>query len=237
MPFTFCHPAIILPFLALKSRWFSATALFVGAMSPDLEYFTRMKIMASIGHDWICGLVLCLPLGLLYCFVYHLLVRNLLIEHLPKYFRERFEIYKDFQWVTFFKKNSIIVIISFIIGFYSHLFWDAFTHEWGFFVRLIPFLKTELLEIPLYKILQHFSTLMGGLVLLVFVHQLPTHPIVSKKFDFVFWLKIVGISFGIITIRFLIHSNDIRFGNLLVTGIMGGFIGLIILAFRPRKYS
>ncbi|SEF46838.1 protein of unknown function [Flavobacterium urumqiense] len=42
MPFTFSHPAIILPFL--KNKKLSATALIIGSMSPDFEYFFRMKM-------------------------------------------------------------------------------------------------------------------------------------------------------------------------------------------------
>ncbi len=50
MPFTFSHPAIVLPFL--KKKHFSATALVVGTMSPDLEYFFRMKIQSEISHTF-----------------------------------------------------------------------------------------------------------------------------------------------------------------------------------------
>nr|WP_291052484.1 MULTISPECIES: DUF4184 family protein [unclassified Empedobacter] len=50
MPLTFCHPAIVLVLKKLKSNWFSMTRLIIGSMSPDLEYFSRMEIVATYIH-------------------------------------------------------------------------------------------------------------------------------------------------------------------------------------------
>jgi hypothetical protein len=42
MPFTFAHPAIVLPLKHLPKRWYSLTGLIIGSMTPDFEYFIRM---------------------------------------------------------------------------------------------------------------------------------------------------------------------------------------------------
>ncbi|WP_240482010.1 DUF4184 family protein [Flavobacterium psychrophilum] len=39
MPFTFSHPAIILPLRYLPRQWFSLTGLIIGSLTPDFEYF------------------------------------------------------------------------------------------------------------------------------------------------------------------------------------------------------
>lgn len=50
MPFTFSHPAIILPFKYLPNRWISMTGLIIGSLTPDFEYFIRMKIESYYSH-------------------------------------------------------------------------------------------------------------------------------------------------------------------------------------------
>ncbi|WP_262496247.1 DUF4184 family protein [Flavobacterium piscis] len=39
MPFTFSHPAIILPLKYLPKNWISLTGLIIGSLTPDFEYF------------------------------------------------------------------------------------------------------------------------------------------------------------------------------------------------------
>ncbi|WP_434297574.1 DUF4184 family protein [Clostridium sporogenes] len=39
MPFTFSHPAIVLHLEKKWNKYFSFTALILGSMSPDFEYF------------------------------------------------------------------------------------------------------------------------------------------------------------------------------------------------------
>ena len=45
MPFTFSHPAIVLPLVRKSGHWFSATGLIIGSLTPDFEYFMRMRIV------------------------------------------------------------------------------------------------------------------------------------------------------------------------------------------------
>ena len=52
MPFTFAHPAIVLPFYK-KPKFFSMTTLIIGSMSPDFEYFLRMKIKSDMSQTLI----------------------------------------------------------------------------------------------------------------------------------------------------------------------------------------
>ena len=232
MPLTFCHPAIILPLKKLKPNWFSMTGLIVGSMSPDLEYFSRMKIEATHSHLFWGVLYFDLPIALIYCFIFHLFIRNILIQHLPNYFKKRFVSFLDFDWINYFKSHWFIVVLSILIGGYSHLFWDTFTHDSGFFVQLIPSLNqiwfTWPIEIKGYKFLQHFSSLIGGLFILVWINYLPKENILPSKFDIAFWIKIVALTLFISIFRFLFFPIDIVLGNIIVVIGMSGFISLMI---------
>lgn len=241
MPLTFCHPAIVLPLKKLKPNWFSMTRLIIGSMSPDLEYFSRMEILATHSHLFWGVLYFDLPIALIYCFVFHLFVRNILINHLPDFFKERFTQFLNFDWINYFKKNWLIVIVSIIIGAYSHLFWDAFTHEWGYFAKLIPTLQevwfTKPIEVKGYKFLQHFSTFLGAIFIAFWIYKMPKEPILKTKFDYIFWLKIILFTTIISTLRFVFFPIEIALGNLIVVVGMSGFLSLVIFGILEEKKS
>ena len=240
MPLTFCHPAIVLPLKKLKPNWFSMTRLIIGSMSPDLEYFSRMEILATHSHLFWGVLYFDLPIALIYCFVFHLFVRNILINHLPDFFKERFTQFLNFDWINYFKKNWLIVIVSIIIGAYSHLFWDAFTHEWGYFAKLIPTLQevwfTKPIEVKGYKFLQHFSTFLGSIFIAFWIYKMPKEPILKTKFDYIFWLKIILFTTIISTLRFVFFPIEIALGNLIVVVGMSGFLSLVILGLMKKQF-
>ncbi|AIK36171.1 hypothetical protein BG07_3819 [Bacillus pseudomycoides] len=51
MPFTFAHPAAVIPFCK-KQRYVSVTALVLGSMVPDFEYFLHFRPYGVIGHTF-----------------------------------------------------------------------------------------------------------------------------------------------------------------------------------------
>ncbi|KFN01337.1 hypothetical protein DJ93_1011 [Bacillus clarus] len=50
MPFTFAHPAAVIPFCKKQSPYISVTALVLGSMAPDFEYFLHFRPYGSIGY-------------------------------------------------------------------------------------------------------------------------------------------------------------------------------------------
>ena len=69
MPFTFAHPAIVLPLLKKKySRYFSATGLIVGSMAPDFEAFIGFRKEKIYSHNWLGVFWFDLPLALIIAF-------------------------------------------------------------------------------------------------------------------------------------------------------------------------
>ncbi|MEG0187627.1 DUF4184 family protein [Algoriella sp.] len=239
MPLTFCHPAIVLPLKKLKPTWFSMTGLIIGSMSPDLEYFSRMEILATHSHLFWGVLYFDLPIALIYCFVFHLFVRNIVIIHLPYFFQERFVDFLNFDWINYFKKQWLVVIISIIIGAYSHLFWDAFTHEWGYFAKLIPALQevwfTKPIEVKGYKFLQHFSTFLGAIFIAFWIYKMPKQTLPITKFDYSFWLKIILLTTIISMLRFVLFPVEIGLGNIIVVVGMSGFLSLVGLGMIDKN--
>lgn len=232
MPFTLAHPAIVLPLLRINKKWFSLTGLFLGAMSPDLEYFVRMKVGAVYSHQLEKIPFVELPLALSFAFLFHLFVRNILIENLPSFFKSRTIKFLNFDWLNHFREHYLVIVLSVLIGAYSHIFLDAFTHEWGYFVKLFPILKTVLIhqpvEIALFKFLQHFSTLVGLIVIFYGFYHWPKNSFENERFNYKFWLKMLFLSLIIFSIRFFIRPDEFLIGNIIVTSMMSTFISLIV---------
>jgi len=231
MPFTFSHPAIILPLSYLPKRWISLTALIVGSMTPDFEYFLRMKVKSIYSHT-IPGIFwFDLPLGIIIAFIFHTIVRNALFLNLPKQIKTRLLTYQTFDWTNYFRYNWFVVIISLLIGIASHLFWDGFTHDHGHFVEIIPSLKNKVnlfdLQIPIFKILQHSSSLVGALLIVLAIRKLPVSRIENTKINYKYWQVLTIIALIIILFRFLTGLEYYEYGAVIISFISATLIGLI----------
>lgn len=241
MPFTFSHPAIILPINLLNKKWFSLTGLVIGSMAPDFEYFLRMKTLGIYGHT-ISGIFwFDLPLAILLAFIFHNIVRNSLFDNLPIILKSRLSNFKKFNWSGYFKKNWPIVIISIIIGTISHIFWDNFTHYGGYFVEKIQGLADTVniagIDIKLYKILQHSSTLIGGIIIAYSIYKLPKVKNASENFDPKYWSVWCIITLTIIGIRFLTGLDYKLYGYVIVTIMTAGMLSLVFTPILLKKIT
>lgn len=232
MPFTFAHPAIVLPLGKLGKRWFSLTGLVVGNMTPDFEYFIRMRVKSIYSHT-IPGLFgFDLPLGLILVFIYQVLIKNKLIDHLPSFLHRRF----------FYLKNSTAslplsstylfkVTLSVLIGAASHLLWDGFTHPAGYFVATIPMLKSVIklghYQLYTYKLLQHLSTLTGLTVIAIAIFSLHQDKQVPTGNFTQYWGQVILVIIITLAIRLLTGLDFSQYGNVAVTMIAGFWLGLI----------
>jgi hypothetical protein len=238
MPFTFSHPAIVLPLTFLPRKWFSLTGLVIGSLTPDFEYFLRMRIKSNYSHT-IDGLFwFDLPLGLLLAFIFHNLVRDKLFDNLPIFLKSRFSTFKQFDWKIHFKRNWLVVIISILIGAASHIFWDSFTHDHGYFVQTIPTLQSKVdflgIQIPILKLLQHSSSLLGGLVIAFAVYKLPTNETENENIDLKYWTIVLVLTFTIIAVRLLSGLELKQYGHIIVTAISAGLISLTLTPWLIR---
>jgi hypothetical protein len=208
-------------------------------MVPDFEYFLRMSIHGEYSHT-IAGIFwFDLPLGLLLTFIFHNIVRNSLFNNLPLAFKSRFTNFKQFDWNSYFKSNWQIVIVSILIGTASHLFWDGFTHDGGYFVQIIPFLTNTVeisgQQISVAHILQHVSSLIGGLVIVFSIFKLPANKDTAGQISLKYWVVLTTLTVIIVALRFSCGLNLKLYGHIIITIIAAGLLSLIITSFLVRK--
>lgn len=234
MPFTFAHPAIVLP-LAKYQKWFSLTGLTIGSMSPDFEYFLRMEITSHYSHRVIGVFLFDLPVSLLVTLIFHHIIRNPMIENLPTCLYQRFNVYRILNWTQYAVNHGFILIVSILIGIISHLIWDAFTHQSGIFVMRFPYLQqTVMWDSPIYKLLQHGSTLLGMIFIGLFIFYQPKISTEKPSVSLRYWVSVLGITLLIFTIRALL-SSSFNIGHMVVTGIMACFISLVLVSWITQR--
>lgn len=241
MPFTFSHPAIILPLNYLSKKWFSMTGLIIGSLIPDFEYFIRMKIESNYSHTFWGIFYFDLPLGILLTFIFHNIVKTELFKNLPKKLHQRCTTYEKMNWNKYFLENWKIVILSIIIGTISHIFWDSFTHENGFFVKYFSELSNTFeifgKQIIYLKIAQHSSTLIGAIVIAYTIYQLPKVENIKRKINMKYWLIISLITLSIFALRINMGEKSNLIGNIIVSFIASLIIGIVITSMiMKRKY-
>lgn len=232
MPFTFSHPAIVLPLRYLPQKWFSLTGLIIGSLTPDFEYFIRMKVKSNYSHTLYGIFWFDLPLAILLGFIFHNIVRNELFNNLPQIIKSRVFVFSKFNWNSYFKNNKITVISSIIIGIASHLFWDSFTHDHGYFVIHISELRHSVSlfnkEIPVLKLAQHLSSFIGAIIILFAFSKLPKDNVATAPIKKLYWAYLILFTTLIITIRFLNGLNFKAYGNIIVSLISALLISLIL---------
>lgn len=232
MPFTFSHPAIVLPLTFLPKKWLSLTGLIIGSLTPDFEYFLRMKIQSVYSHTFLGVFYFDLPLGLLIAFIFHNLVRDELFNNLPEFIKSRLFIFTQFGWNSYFKRNWIVVLISIIIGAFSHVFWDAFTHATGYFVtknlRLTELISFGNFQVFKFKFLQHLSTVIGAIVIVIAILKLPKMQLISTHSIIKFWTLFLGISLIVMLLKSLTGLDFMNFGQVFITLISAVLISLIL---------
>ncbi|CAN5361912.1 DUF4184 family protein [soil metagenome] len=239
MPFTFSHPAIIIPVYKFFPRWVSLTCLISGSVAPDFEYFIRMRLQGNIGHTFPGLFSFDLPLGIFLAFLFHNVVRNPLIANSPELVRQKLGDYRFFNWNLHFLNHWIIAIVSVLIGASSHLFWDGWTHRHGIFVEFIPMLRTPVsifgYVIPLYRVLQHVSTLFGGALIVYYFFKIPNGADSPGDRNRWYWPLIALIAICIIILRFYLKSEEDFLSNLIVVSIAAVLISLVIVPFMLNK--
>lgn len=232
MPFTFCHPAAVLPLNYVSKRWVSLTGLIAGSIIPDFEYFIRLRDISLYSHTWAGIFWFDLPLGTGIIFIYYGVVHRALINNLPLVLKKRVYRYKDFSWKELFKKGWLIVIVSITIGAASHVLWDKFTHQTVTVIGTIsPFKKhlTSLIrEIAAYYLLWAVSSLIGGLTIMYALYQLPADNKVKRtKGNILFWVSIGGFTFSVFTLMVLLMPYLLEY-NIGVPFISAFFLSLLI---------
>lgn len=173
MPWTFAHPAAVLPFRPLKHLSFSA--LVIGSIAPDVGYYFGRFDLAAAAHT-LRGLVtICLPTGLALISLVRILHRPI-ATLLPSPHRQALLPLPRMPRLT--PSTMWRVSLSVMIGAATHVVWDSFTHGTGYLVATRALLRVPVFvlgtrSIPLFDVLQHASTALGvGILVVAYVRWL-----------------------------------------------------------------
>lgn len=170
MPFTLAHSAAALPFRRLR---LVPSALIIGTLAPDFEYLIKLDAHGRIAHTFPGVLVLTLPLALAVLWIFHRFVKLPLVRLLPDGVQGRLA--KHLGEFSFLGLSRFLYIVaSILVGIATHLLWDSFTHRGTWLYVRWPLLRQTFHlpfegNIPLYKALQHGSSVLGVGVVLIWL--------------------------------------------------------------------
>jgi hypothetical protein len=238
MPFTFSHPAAVLPAKFLPEKWVSMTALVIGSTTPDFEYFIRMRNHSVYSHTWSGMFWYDLPLAFILTFIYHNLVRDGLIDNLPAFIRNKVYKFKELDWNNYVKRHFFVVVTSLLVGIASHIAWDGFTHRNGYFVEMIPWLRQLVMVMGVghyrYYILQGISSVVGGLIVAYSILSIKAEAETPKRNIVPYWVVASAVALLITAARIPFGNIDLKPAvpiDLIVTAMSAGMIGMVIAPF------
>lgn len=169
MPWTFAHPAAILPLQKIGFLRLPIGALAVGSISPDIGYYFGFFDVASFSHT-IAGIFLaCLPVGAACLALLHL-VRGPILNLLPQPHRDVIRAAVEPEKTDSLRRYTALVA-ALAAGAATHTLWDSFTHASGDMVRSFDFLRAHVFTIAgrefyVFNVLQHLSSALGVAVLI-----------------------------------------------------------------------
>jgi hypothetical protein len=159
MPFTFAHPAAVLPLHAVGRR-LPLSALVVGSMMPDIGYFFAPTPAFLVdNHTLAASFTFCLPWGVVVLAILTVLEVGW-SPLLPESLRPP-------QPVARWRPLGLpLMAAALVLGAWTHDLWDAWTHASGWFVERTPALQGELTRgMRAYGLLQYLSTFLGAAAL------------------------------------------------------------------------
>ncbi len=236
MPFTFSHPAVILPFRYIGKQYFSITGLVIGSIVPDFEYFLRMENRSRYSHTLPGVFYFDLPVAFLLCFLLHNLVKRPLITNMPYALHTRFIRYYNFNWNSFVRKKWIVVLTSILIGTFTHLIADRITHKSSNIVSSVPGLIEghELIDSPnsIYRVIQiTFSVIGLGLCFLSIWQLPPDKSVTYHKPDIRYWVVLCSIFSGVLFVIILQQGFD--YVDFIVAAIAAMIASLLTTSLIP----
>lgn len=147
------------------------SALIVGTMAPDFEYFLRLRSGSGWGHTIPGAFGLSLPLGLAVLWLYHRFAKLPIAALLPVPLELRLG--QELQPFRF-RGRFFLIVLSMLAGIATHLAWDSFTHSHTWLFHHWDFLRRHV-HLPLagsirvFLLLQYISSIGGIVVLLCWV--------------------------------------------------------------------
>jgi len=241
MPFTFAHPAAILPLRRFK--FLQTVPLVIGSLTPDVPHFLPYKWAAlfSDTHSIYGSFVICLPLGMAI-----LLLTLLTREPLTILLGPRLRWLAQRSVSRFFESplHWPIALFSVLVGTWTHLAWDSFTHPAGWTTLRVPALSAPVAifgwQTETYHLLQYLSSVFGLVVLALWLRGMLARVPATVRADasgsrgrWIVLALILCIALSIGATRAIWSLNAglyYRTGFLFLTRSIGWFLAMYLLA-------
>ena len=170
MPFTFAHPAAVLPLKKYCPKYLNLPALVIGSLMPDLGYYMHNWVWSICGHSFAGSLTFDVPAGFVLLSLFYLNIRSV-ARLLPYPHREALSAICPAITLPGFRA-IFIAAVSLLLGAWTHIIWDGFTHANGWCVREFASVTPTLFilggrPVTIWHLLQHCSTVFGLTLLII----------------------------------------------------------------------
>ena len=242
MPFTLAHPAAVLPLR--RFRYLQTAPLIIGSLTPDLPYYVPARYGHAVLHEthtFFGSFAVDVPLGFA-LFAGMFLLRRSLTALMSARARavclQALQRFKDRPW------QWALAPLSILLGVWTHIAWDSFTHSDGWMVRRVAALSAPIsfgwYTGEVSHVLQYVSSAVGLTVLAIWYWRLPApalEPATARAVRWAGWrvlLLVVAAAIligGFQAVQSAVHAQSIyRVLFLLLTRMLAWFAVLYLVA-------
>jgi Domain of unknown function (DUF4184) len=249
VPFTFfAHQAPLLPIVRRWPERVDGIALMIGTMSPDFAYVlngTRLQVWA---HAFPALALFCLPVTVIVSWFIARVLAPVVPAHLPSL--GEFHL-RDWRGLATHKFSLGKTLTCAQIGAISHVFFDHFTHPWGWFAENVSWARTVIFkgvtgsgDWMVFDLLQFVGHTIGTFAAVVLLWKYgkgrwmqdraaACEPMTTSFRTYLYlWIPaLMGMAAG--AFRASGNLTDIAAGVMDVAG--GAFVGLVLGAVVVRK--
>jgi hypothetical protein len=171
VPFTISHAAAVLP---LQKTRLPLAALMIGSMSPDYVYFLPGEPLRTATHSFAGIFWFCWPVSLALWLLFVRFLEQPTLALLPDSWHAKFV--PSEQKIT--ATALALATAAVILGAATHVIWDSFTHRGTAVIEALPGLHAVAFHangwrIRWFMVLQHLSSVVGLLVLMIWAWRRP----------------------------------------------------------------
>jgi hypothetical protein len=221
VPFTFfAHQAPVLPLVERHPGWWDGVALVAGSMAPDLAYVTNGWGYGPNGTAlWLDGHRFAnLPTVTLGAALLAVVVRKVVLVVFPLAVPDGGMLHlADYRNIARDTPRWWITLLSALVGAFTHLFLDAFTHPDGAVVKSVGLLQGTLVTIGghsahVYTALQYGGTAVLSVIAAWYLVRLGRARAFARPAD-------LGVSPPSLS-----RSQLIGFWSIIAAGFVGGVL-------------
>jgi Domain of unknown function (DUF4184) len=248
MPFTFAHPAAVLPLR--RSRLLHTIPLIIGSLMPDAPYYFPIQVSRMLidTHTLYGSFAICLPWGMAFL-ILTMMLRHPLTVLLST--RVRWVCLRSIEQFTERPFHWPVAFLSILIGSWTHIAWDSFTHQSGWTTTHVSALSAPISlfgwETETSHLLQYVSSVLGLVFIAIWfarvLKRVPADVRADPSSARARWTVLaaicaVALLIGVSRAMLAWHSGSYYFlGFLLLTCTIGWFTVLYVVAGMLAAYS